>query len=78
MVNYKYPSFTCYFMPIDADTTAAVTAVFSRYARGYSKKDVDYLMAAMDESFFGFGPGPDEVVASLSELSSQLQRDFAK
>ncbi len=65
-------------MPIDADTKAAVTDAFSRYARGYSKKDVDALMAMMDRDFFGFGSGPDEVVTSLSELRSQLQRDFAQ
>lgn len=45
---------------------------------GILQKRLDYLMAAMDSGFFGFGSGPDEVIASLSELSSQLQRDFAK
>ena len=78
MVNYKYPNFTCHFMSIDADTTAAITAAFSKYARGYSKKDVDDLMDMMDSDFFGFGSGPDEVVTSLSELRSQLRRDFAQ
>ncbi|HSD58663.1 MAG TPA: nuclear transport factor 2 family protein [Methanotrichaceae archaeon] len=42
------------------------------------KKDVDDLMDVIDSDFFGFGSGPDEVIASLSELSSQLHRDFAQ
>ncbi len=78
MVNYKYSNSTCYFMPIDADTTAAVTAALSRYVQGYSKKDADELMAMMDSDIFGFGSGPDEVVSSLSDLRNQLQRDFSQ
>jgi ketosteroid isomerase-like protein len=77
-VNYIYTNFTCYFMPIDADTIAAVTAALSKYAQGYSKKDVDDLMAIMDSDIFGFGSGPDEEISSLSELKNQLQRDFSQ
>jgi len=49
-----------------------------RYARAYSAKDLEGILATVNESFFGYGSGPDEEVYGKEQLRAQVERDLAQ
>ena len=60
------------------DTKAEVMAVLSKYAEGYSNKDLKTLMALTAKDYIGFGSGLDDNISSRDKLSHFLKRDFSQ
>lgn len=65
-------------MLLNSDIKADIMVSLNRYSQAYSNKDLKLILSATDQDYFGFGSGPDEQVASRSELESHLERDFAQ
>ena len=65
-------------MATSSEFKAAVTAAMDRYARAYSEKDLEGVLATTAEDFFGHGSGPDEEVYGKEQLRSQVERDLAQ
>ncbi len=65
-------------MTTSSEFESDVTTAMERYARAYSAKDLDGILATVDESFFGYGSGPDEEVYGKEQLRAQVERDLAQ
>jgi ketosteroid isomerase-like protein len=64
----------------DTKTEEAVLAVLKRMAEGYSKRDLDGILALFlpDPDVIMYGTGADEKRVGLSEVEAQVKRDWAQ
>lgn len=67
-------------MKANAKTEAAVLTVLNKFAEGYVKRDVDGILAlfAPDPDVIIFGTGADEKRVGLTEIRTQVERDFSQ
>jgi len=67
-------------MKADAKTEAEVMSVLNKMCEGYSKRDLNGLVAlfATDEDLVAIGSGEDEKCIGPARLKVQLERDFAQ
>jgi ketosteroid isomerase-like protein len=65
-------------MTKSSEFESSVTTTIERYARAYSAKDLEGILATADESFFGYGSGPDEEIYGKEQLRDQVERDLAQ
>jgi ketosteroid isomerase-like protein len=63
---------------VSAQTRIQVMDVIDQMARYYSRRDVERVLSLVDESFCGFGTGPDEKVVGRKNFRDQLERDFGQ
>ena len=67
-------------MKADAKTEAAVKAALSKFAEGYTKRDLEGVLAlfAPDSDVVMFGTGVDEKRVGLAEIKAQAERDWSQ
>jgi len=67
-------------MKADAKMEAAVMAVLNKFAEGYTKQDLESVLAviAPDPDVVMFGSGADEKRVGLAEIRTQLERDWSQ
>jgi len=65
-------------MTVDEKVRERVIDVLNRLSEGYSKRDIDGIIALMDLGLMGFGTGADERVSGVEEFRSRLERDLSQ